>query len=136
MLCADLVKVRWKDESGKGHRCTAILEDISVHGACLQFDEPIAVDTVLKIRHPRGEMHGTVKYCVFREIGYFVGLQFAEDSVWSKQSFQPQHLLDLHRLLSKAIKRASRESSSAELGAMDVAEVELSGNGMPKETIH
>jgi hypothetical protein len=31
-----------------------------------------------------------------------VGVEFEEDSRWSKKTYKPQHLLDLQQLVSKA----------------------------------
>jgi len=41
MLCADLVRIEWKDQAGNIREATAILEDISHSGACLQTDEAL-----------------------------------------------------------------------------------------------
>src|SRR3954470_17070240 len=108
MLCADLVDVRWKDKTGKGRKATAVLEDISTSGACVQLDGPIPQNTAVKICFPKGELQGTVRYCVYRDIGYFVGLQFESDSKWSRKQFQPQHMLDMPRLLARGLKSMSR----------------------------
>lgn len=108
MLCADLVNVRWKDKSGRGRKATAILEDISPRGACLQLDIPVPVSTSVRVSHAKGQLEGQVRYCVYRDIGYFVGLQFSSDSKWSAREFKPQHMLDLQRLLGRAIRTAAR----------------------------
>ena len=108
MLCADLVDIRWKDKTGRGHKVTALLEDISASGACVQLEMPIPNNTIVKIIHPKGQLQGSVKYCVYRDIGYFVGLQFEPDSKWSRKAFQPQHMLDMPRLLSRGLKSMAR----------------------------
>ena len=51
---------------------------------------------------PKKEFAGVVRYCVYREIGYFTGVQFDSDSRWSKAKYRPQHLLDLERLLERS----------------------------------
>lgn len=94
MLCADLVDVRWKDETGRNKRVIANLEDISASGACLQMDEQIPLETRVRMSYPKGEFNGVVRYCVFREIGYFLGLEFENGTTWSHQEFKPMHLLD------------------------------------------
>lgn len=108
MLCADLVDIRWKDISGRGHKSTAILEDISASGACVQVEAPIPQNTLVRIYHPKGQLQGKVRYCVYREIGYFVGLQFEQDCKWSKKEYQPQHMLDMPRLLARGLKSFAR----------------------------
>jgi len=99
MLCADLVDVQWKDQNGRTRRGVANLEDISLSGACLQVDRPLALGTALHITYPNGELAGKVKYCVFREIGYFLGIEFDPGSRWSQREYRPQHLLDPRRLV-------------------------------------
>jgi hypothetical protein len=109
MLCADLVDIRWKDKTGRGRKATAILEDISTSGACVQIEGPIPENTIVKICHPKGQLQWTVRYCVYREIGYFVGVEFEPESRWSKKAYKPQHLLDLGRLLKRGKKPATSE---------------------------
>ena len=108
MLCADLVDIRWKDKTGRGRKATAILEDISASGACVQLDGPIPHNTIVKSYHPKGQLQGNVRYCVYRDIGYFVGLQFEADCKWTKRQYQPQHMLDMPRLLSRGLKSISK----------------------------
>jgi hypothetical protein len=38
---------------------------------------------------------------VFREIGYFLGIEFDSGVRWSQRDFKPQHLLDPRKLVSK-----------------------------------
>ena len=84
MLCADMVDIRWKDAAGRQHRATALLEDIAPHGACLQVERALPLETEIVIDHPKAQMRGAVRYCAYRDIGYFLGLQFTPDSEWSQ----------------------------------------------------
>jgi len=99
MLCSDLVEVFYRDETGHPRRAMANLEDISLSGICIQVDKPIPLDTVVHINHRKGAFHGNVRYCLFREIGYFLGVQLAPDCQWSPDTYRPQHLLDLRTLV-------------------------------------
>jgi hypothetical protein len=45
-----------------------------------------------------GELGGEVRYCVFRELGYFLGIRFDEGTKWTRRAFKPQHLFDPDRL--------------------------------------
>jgi hypothetical protein len=108
MLCADMVDVQWKDKSGRIRKGVANLEDISLSGACLQFDQPVPLQTDLRISYPKGELIGKVRYCVYREIGYFLGIEFDPGCKWSARHFKPQHLLDPRRLVIRSINRASK----------------------------
>ena len=110
MLCSEMVDLLWRDKGGKARRSLANLEDISLSGACLQVDVAIPLQTAIRITHPNGELAGIVKYCVFREIGYFLGIEFDSDSRWSLKQFRPQHLLDPRRLLLRTVNRVRCEA--------------------------
>ena len=101
MLCADMVDVRWKDRSGTEQGATAILEDISPSGACLQLELPIPVGVEVCWDSPKQKFQGWVRYCVYREIGYFAGVEFDASFKWSKKAFKPDHLLDPQSLVGK-----------------------------------
>jgi len=102
MLCADMVEITWKNGAGKPHRETALLEDISHSGACLQLETQVPLGAQVQWESPRKAFSGRVMYCVYREIGYFAGVEFDSVSKWSCKAFRPQHLLDLQRLAETA----------------------------------
>jgi hypothetical protein len=113
MLCADLVDVQWRDQVGRKRRGVANLEDISLSGACLQVERPVPLGTPFHISYPNGELLGVVKYCVFRDIGYFLGVEFDPGSQWSQRQFRPQHLLDTRKLMTRAMNRLKTDASPA-----------------------
>ena len=113
MLCSELVDVIWTDGQGRQREALANLEDISLCGVCLQLDDPVHLDTVLRIRHPKGEFRGSVRYCLYREIGYFLGVQFLPGCEWSPEAYQPEHLLDLRELVQESAKRAVQKADQA-----------------------
>ncbi len=94
-----MVYVCWTDRMGKTCRVVALLEDISRFGACLQLETAVPIGAEIRLECPKRGLHGVVRYCVYREIGYFVGIEFDAKSPWSKRQFKPQHLLDLQKLL-------------------------------------
>ncbi len=100
MLCADIVEVSWQERSGRKRQTAGVLEDISASGACLQLETTVPVGAQIEWRSAKREFHGVVRYCVYREIGYFVGVEFNAASKWSKKAYRPQHLLDLKKLIS------------------------------------
>jgi hypothetical protein len=102
LMCADMVQVHWKPPEGRSRRATALLEDISTSGACLQMESPIPLGSLIRWGSAGQHFEGVVRYCTYREIGYFVGVQFTEGTKWSKEDYQPQHLLDLERLKEQA----------------------------------
>jgi len=113
MLCADMVDVRWKEKAGRSKRAVANLEDISLSGTCLQVDTTIPIGSIVRISYPKGEFSGIVRYCHYKEIGYFVGIQFEAGCKWSRNSFKPLHLLDPRVL----VKRAPARTKSGQQGA-------------------
>ena len=105
MLCADVVEACWTVGDGETQRANALLEDISPSGACLQFESAVPLGVQLSWSSRKQEFVGEVRYCVYREIGYFVGVKFDEEHKWSRKAYKPQHLLDLERLVTTARKR-------------------------------
>jgi hypothetical protein len=107
MMCADVVQATWTEPDGQVRTADALLEDISASGACYQFELAVPVGVTLHIASPKKEFVGEVRYCVYREIGYFVGVQFEAQSRWSRKTYRPRHLLDLHQLAENAAKGQS-----------------------------
>jgi hypothetical protein len=106
LLCADLVELEWVDAKGKRRRAVANLEDISAAGACLQVETPIPLNTEIAVHLPDDTFRGTIRYCVHREIGYYLGIEFAEGTRWSAQTYRPQHLFDPQKLIPRGNKPA------------------------------
>jgi len=99
-MCADMIEVRWRDKTGKSRSATALLEDISPSGACLQLETAVPAGVEINWDCPNQEFVGRVRYCSYREIGYFAGVEFDPGAKWSKRAYLPRHLLDLKRLLA------------------------------------
>jgi hypothetical protein len=101
-LCADLVTVEWKDTEGWLHEVGTVLEDISEQGAGLQVESAIPPGIDVLIRHKGTALFSCrTIYCVYRDIGYYVGVEYRPGVVWSKRDFLPSHLLDLEQLLAR-----------------------------------
>jgi hypothetical protein len=98
MMCADMVEVTWKDGNGRTGRTMALLEDISRSGACLQLETSLPVGAEIQWGSPGHHFNGHVRHCLYREIGYFVGVELA-GCQWSKTAYQPRHLLEMGRLV-------------------------------------
>lgn len=92
-LCADLVKVQWKLESGLSHSEWAILEDISPSGACLEIEEPIPPETIVSLQFKSDCCQARIKYCKFDKVNYLLGVQFEQGYRWSRRRFKPEHLI-------------------------------------------
>ncbi len=101
-LCADLAKVNWFVESGVCGAGEAILEDISRIGACVQVENAIPLGATASLAIGQATFTGKVRYCVYRDYGYFVGMRFEDASSWSAAALEPQHLTDVGTLMQKA----------------------------------
>ena len=97
LLCSDLIKIRL--EGPQPRELTANLEDISASGACLQLEEPLPLEAQVCLLCCRCRFRGKVKYCVHNEIGYFVGVRFQAGQKWSRERYEPKHLLDPTQVL-------------------------------------
>jgi hypothetical protein len=115
LLCAELVQVVWKDQSGQQRRRVANLEDISLTGICLQMESLVPEGTLLSMQYGDGQLVGTVRYCAFRDNAYFLGIRFEEGCRWSTRHFRPEHLLDPRELVDQAIQRYKSNSDPAPL---------------------
>ncbi len=94
LLCADLVDIEWADGQGKLCKEKALLEDISALGVCLQTENALTEGSRVIVDFNGIPTELIVRYCDWREIGYFAGLPFAPGSRWSLETFSPRHLTD------------------------------------------
>ncbi len=101
-MCADMVEIHWRDDRGKNHSQTALLEDISSSGACLQVERALPAGVIVRWNCPNQRFVGRVQHCAFREIGYFAGVRFSPDTPWSEETYRPRHLLDFETFIAKA----------------------------------
>ena len=99
LMCADLVEIEWRDGNGLVQHTVANLEDISALGACLQVEREIPLRTSIRMTVMKNQFVGEVRYCVYREYGYFLGVQFEPGIKWNSRAFKPLHLFDPRRLL-------------------------------------
>ncbi|MBM3784664.1 MAG: hypothetical protein FJW30_09915 [Acidobacteria bacterium] len=100
MMCADLVDVEWHDERGKRKTTVANLEDISAAGVCLQLEDELPLRVTVDVKVGKTEYRGVVRYCVYRDFGYFAGIEFGPGTKWNARAFKPMHLFDPRRLSS------------------------------------
>jgi hypothetical protein len=56
-------------------------------GACLQMETAVPLEAEIHWESPQQAFTGRVRYCVYREIGYFVGVEFEPESRWSKETY-------------------------------------------------
>jgi hypothetical protein len=87
------MKIRWETPEGTTCEEFVALEDISSSGACVALEEPIPAGSIISLIHPKGEYKAEVRYCVFKNALYFVGVEFSNGQEWSPAEYVPSHLL-------------------------------------------
>jgi hypothetical protein len=92
LWCSDLIKVQLP--GAEPAEVTANLEDISQSGACVQLEQPVGAGAGIGLKLGRHEFKARVIYCIHNEIGYFAGVQFEGGQKWSREIYEPKHLLD------------------------------------------
>jgi len=97
-LCSEAVLVSWATD-GVRHKDHGNLEDISASGCRLLMEVPISKSTSVEIRCRDHEFRGVVRYCRSTEIGFDIGVQFAQPGAWNRQEFEPKHLFDARSLM-------------------------------------
>jgi hypothetical protein len=103
-LCSHLVTLCWRDDA-QSERCeTAVLENISASGACVQAEFSVHQHAGVLVVCGQAEFHGGVRFCYRRDDGYFIGIAFDTASKWSKDKFEPEHLLDPNEVKSRLAK--------------------------------
>ncbi len=93
-LCSDLVTLCWQEGAQSEHSETVVLENISASGACVQAEISVPESVSVRLACGKAEFHGRVRFCYWRDDGYFIGIAFDAHSKWSKAKFKPEHLLD------------------------------------------
>jgi hypothetical protein len=98
LWCSDLVHVWWKDSARWKKKGLAVLEDISPSGACVQLELPLPCGARVRIKHQEWKVEGEVRYCMYRDEGYFLGVRLDDDARWSESAFKPKHMIDPTRV--------------------------------------
>jgi hypothetical protein len=99
LWCSDLIQVF----TGEAETVKLVgnLEDICPSGACVQFEQPLAPGTRVVLKMGRRKFRGRVEHCAHEDLGYFVGVRFDADCRWSRELYEPQHLLDPRQVAAR-----------------------------------
>jgi hypothetical protein len=74
------------------------LEEIGRRSALVLTEAPICSGAFVRITCGMEQLRGIVKSCAFRQqLGFYVEVDLAPDSLWWPGWFTPQHLLALFR---------------------------------------
>jgi hypothetical protein len=103
-LCSDLATLYWQEGAQGTHKDAVVLENISASGACVQAESSVPENTSVRLVCGEAEFHGSVRFCYWRDDGYFIGIAFDADAKWSKAKFKPEHLLDPRELKPRPAK--------------------------------
>ena len=76
---AELVMVSW-DENGTTFRQFGNVENLSANGAGTIVDDAIPSGTTVAMTYGVSELTAVVRHCTVMEDGYFIGLEFVENS--------------------------------------------------------
>ena len=92
--CSELVSVVWVNRSGGSESIPGNLEEIGERSALVLSEGPIPIASRVHIVCNSHVLRGLTKTCEFdRLLGYFIAIELAPASRWSRQWFSPRHLL-------------------------------------------
>jgi len=92
--CSELVSVVCVDRNGGSKFITGNLEEIGERSALVLTEAPIPSASRVHIVCSSHVLRGLTKACEFdRLLGYFIEIELAPASRWSRQWFSPRHLL-------------------------------------------
>jgi hypothetical protein len=118
-LCAELVHIHIQS-APETEGAVANLEEISPSGACIQYDHALQMGVDIEIHCRECRLRGKVRHCRFAGIGYDIGIQFNERGAWSRDRFEPAHLLDVTEL-RRAVAAAEEAESGTRAAAAGMA---------------
>jgi hypothetical protein len=101
LLCSELVTIERRSAAGWFLPAIANLEDISLSGACLCSETAIRPGDPVVLCYADGELPGFVRYCVYRDLGYLIGIEFGYKCEWPIDFYRPEHLLNPETLRSR-----------------------------------
>ncbi len=92
--CSELVTIVNVSRRGTAESVTGNLEEISEGSALVLTECPIPVASRMHIICGEHVLRGVTTSCEFdRELGYFVEIELAPASRWSRRWFSPRHLI-------------------------------------------
>jgi hypothetical protein len=92
--CSDLVSVVRVNRSGTFESIPGNLEEIGERSAVVLTECPVPIASRVHIACKTHVLRGMTKTCEFdRLLGYFIEIELAPASRWSRRWFSPRHLL-------------------------------------------
>jgi hypothetical protein len=92
VLDIDLVMISWEENSST-YKQLGNTEDLSPDGISVVVEYNLAVGSSVTISYGEGQLNGIVRHGSPCAEGYFMGIEFTEDSKNSTLHFQPELLI-------------------------------------------
>jgi hypothetical protein len=109
-LCSELVTVTFEEQPGDIHQQTANLEEISSTSAVVLIDEKPRLGSSISLSLKGRDLFGVIRARLYdAALGWFVVVVLDAESLWHRDWFSPQHLLEVcgcsleGSMLSKAL---------------------------------
>lgn len=97
-LCSELVSLSYVDALGRRRRVVANLEEIGPRSASVLVESRVPYGAAMTIETNGQQLRGTSRGAVHSApLGWFVDVQLAAGSRWSRARFAPEHLLSAFR---------------------------------------
>ncbi len=94
--CSELVSVVRVNRTGACESITGNLEEISERSALVLTESPVPVQSRVHIACRTHVLRGVSKSCHYEPVlGYYIEIDLAPASRWSRAWFSPRHLLTL-----------------------------------------
>ena len=97
--CSELVSVIRVNRTGASESISGNLEEIGESSAIVLAESPLPIQSRVHIACRTHVLRGVSKACRHDPLlGYFIEIELAPASRWSRAWFSPRHLLTLHDL--------------------------------------
>ena len=94
--CSELVSVVRVSGNGSLESTPGNLEEIGEYSAVVLSERPIPVASAVHVACSTHILRGVSRTCEFvPQLGYFIEIELAPASRWSKQWFSPRHLVSV-----------------------------------------
>lgn len=94
-MCSDLAEVSFQDQTGRRICDIGVIEDVGSYGISISMNLPVPVDSDVEVQIKDFRTRARVRYCNLTDYSFQVGLEFAAGYEWSREKWEPDHLLVL-----------------------------------------
>jgi hypothetical protein len=95
-LCSELVTVTYEEQPGEIRQTTANLEEISTTCAVVLLEEEPKLGSSISLSIKNRDLLGVIMASLYdATLGWFATVALDASSLWSREWFAPQHLLEI-----------------------------------------